>query len=139
MLNFSNLISPRGNCAYAQDLVRQGVSVKWQPNPTGFVPTMRIAKKGKTRNRVFPFFGTPTGNRTPVSAVRGRRLDRLTMRACRFYVIIWFFVCKKMRCIRLQTSIILTQRFYICNRLYVNFLKKRPACAGGKENNNPFR
>ena len=28
--------------------------------------------------------GTPKGNRTPVSAVRGRRLDRLTMRAYNF-------------------------------------------------------
>ena len=28
------------------------------------------------------FFGTPKENRTPDSAVRGRRLNRLTMRAC---------------------------------------------------------
>ncbi len=30
----------------------------------------------------FFLFGTPTGNRTPDSAVRGLRLNRLTMRAC---------------------------------------------------------
>ena len=31
------------------------------------------------------FFGTPMGNRTPDSAVRGRRLNRLTMRAFRIF------------------------------------------------------
>ena len=35
----------------------------------------------KERSRMRDFFGTATGTRTPVFAVRGRRLNRLTMAA----------------------------------------------------------
>ena len=38
-------------------------------------------KKKKRKLLLFKKFGTLMGNRTPDSAVRGRRLNRLTMRA----------------------------------------------------------
>ena len=34
------------------------------------------------KNTTYCVNGSPMGNRTPVSAVRGRRLNRLTMRPC---------------------------------------------------------
>ena len=42
---------------------------------------VEAAKKKKRQAKCLSFlFGSPMGNRTPVSAVRGRRLNRLTMR-----------------------------------------------------------
>ena len=43
-------------------------------------PSLRSTKKACTGKTCARFFGSPTGTRTPVFAVRGRRLNRLTMR-----------------------------------------------------------
>ena len=45
-----------------------------------FLLRYKIKKIGKNLSFLF---GTPKENRTPDSAVRGRRLNRLTMRACK--------------------------------------------------------
>ena len=44
--------------------------------------TDRVIKSTKQKDRHMPvfLFGSPTENRTPDSALRGRRLNRLTMR-----------------------------------------------------------
>ena len=60
---------------------------KRQPSVLGFVWQSHAHavcnSPWKEKNKSFDlfFFGTPMGNRTPDSAVRGRRLNRLTMRA----------------------------------------------------------
>ena len=63
------------------DYVHQGMSVNGVRTPAVFVFSLRITNKKRQVKTYLFLFGTPTGNRTPVLAVRGLRLNRLTMRA----------------------------------------------------------
>lgn len=56
-----------------------GDSINARANPCGF-RFLRKYQKKNTGLCLCSFFGSPTGTRTPVFAVRGRRLNRLTMR-----------------------------------------------------------
>ena len=67
---------PHGNEKHAPLAITYNTSVDYIRFATN--------KKNKPILDLF-FFGTPMGNRTPDSAVRGRRLNRLTMRAFRIF------------------------------------------------------
>ena len=64
----------RSDGLVSQDSPSKTTEPSWFP-----VESKKISKP----NMAWIFFGTPKENRTPDSAVRGRRLNRLTMRACK--------------------------------------------------------
>ena len=74
-----------------ENIFRSGNALHWQATNTGSILTeSQVCQKhtplGKTNKKTnknvrLKLFGTPKGNRTPDSAVRGRHLDRLTMGA----------------------------------------------------------
>ena len=76
-MNVVNNLDGGRTCAPAHHRVQ----FEWIANLQSVCVTYHSLGNKKTPFRVLCFFGTPKETRTPDSAVRGRRLNRLTMGA----------------------------------------------------------
>ena len=84
-----------------------------------------LKKRNNTTSGVVSFFGSPMRNRTADSAVRGQRLNRLTMRP--FFIVI-------------EISLFMITYFFVfCKCLYARCGKILKFCLSGKDLNIFFK
>ena len=106
--------------AYGKNLLAQ-IDERRQQVAASFPLRGVLKKRNNTTSGVVSFFGSPMRNRTADSAVRGQRLNRLTMRP--FFIVI-------------EISLFMITYFFVfCKCLYARCGKILKFCLSGKDLN----
>ena len=121
-------------------LGRASLRSREQPRGARLCNSRRKYQKERTGKNLSFLFGSPMGNRTPVSAVRGRRLNRLTMRPFQkldYYTILSFVLQEFFLAFSKNATEILRNTKGERGRSPEKD-KKRSACAAGRKSVNPL-